>query len=109
MQVPPHVSWWISSTVFAYPITDASTEKSMKKFVLTPPLFGFVVATRAALGLGIGLLVADKIPAARRRAIGAALVAIGAITTVPAAISVLGSSTPMESDTGLLAKATQQS
>jgi len=59
--------------------------------MLSPPLLGFVVGTRAALGFGLGLLVADRIPADRRRAIGIALVAIGAATTIPAAISVLGS------------------
>jgi hypothetical protein len=59
--------------------------------VLKPPVFGFVVATRAALGLGLGLLLADRIPADRRRAIGLALVTIGAATTVPALRSVLAS------------------
>ena len=42
----------------------------MDTLELTPPLLAFVVATRAALGLGIGLLIADKIPrgpAAHRR------------------------------------------
>jgi hypothetical protein len=54
-------------------------------------MFGFVVATRAALGVGLGLLVADKVPAHRRRAAGMALVAFGAATTVPAARWVFGS------------------
>jgi len=58
---------------------------------LTPPLLGFVVATRAALGFGLGLLLADRIPADRRRAVGLTLVAIGAATTIPAAMSVFGS------------------
>jgi hypothetical protein len=45
---------------------------------------GFVVSTRAALGLGIGLLVAARLPEQRRRKIGLALVGIGAATTYPA-------------------------
>jgi hypothetical protein len=57
--------------------------------ILNPPLLGFIVATRAALGFGLGLLVADRIPEPRRRALGMTLVAIGAITTIPAARSVL--------------------
>ena len=61
----------------------------MKNVVLDLPTFGFVVGTRAALGAGIGLLVADKLPEARRRVLGAILVATGAITTIPAAISVM--------------------
>jgi hypothetical protein len=56
----------------------------MKQVVLTIPTFGFIVATRAALGVGIGLLVASRMPQSRRREVGAALVAIGAATTIPA-------------------------
>jgi hypothetical protein len=52
------------------------------------PMLGFVVATRAALGAGIGLLLANKIPESRRRAIGLTLVSIGAATTLPAALAV---------------------
>ena len=52
-------------------------------------MFGFVVATRAALGVGIGLLIASRIPEARRRTIGLTLVSIGAATTIPAAMAVL--------------------
>jgi hypothetical protein len=61
----------------------------MRSLVLNPPTFAFVVVTRAALAAGVGLLVSEKLPAARRRAIGAALLAVGAVTTVPAAISVM--------------------
>ena len=53
-------------------------------FTLTPPLFGFVVATRAALAFGLGLLLADRIPEDRRRTVGLTLVVIGAATTIPA-------------------------
>ncbi|PYR15166.1 MAG: hypothetical protein DMG00_01195 [Acidobacteria bacterium] len=58
---------------------------------LSPPLFAFVVATRAALAFGLGLLLADRIPEDRRRTVGLTLVAIGAATTIPAVMSVLGS------------------
>ncbi|PYQ76850.1 MAG: hypothetical protein DMG01_16425 [Acidobacteria bacterium] len=63
----------------------------MKELVLSLPTFGFIVSTRAALGVGIGLIAAENLPANRRRLIGAALVTIGAATTVPAAISVIKS------------------
>lgn len=63
----------------------------MKSVLLTMPTFGFIVATRAALGVGIGLLISERVTVQRRRAIGAALVAIGAATTVPAAVSVIRS------------------
>jgi len=60
----------------------------MKNITLPIPIFGFVVATRAALGLGIGLLVADRLPPERRKAAGAVLVTIGALTTIPALLAV---------------------
>ena len=57
--------------------------------VLVPiRLLGFVIATRAALGVGIGLLVADRIPRDQRRMIGSVLFAIGAATTVPALMAI---------------------
>ena len=61
----------------------------MKKLVLSPPLLMFVVGTRAAMAFGVGLLVAEKVPADRRRRIGLALVALGIATTIPAALGVL--------------------
>ena len=61
----------------------------MKNVILDLPTFGFIVSTRAALGVGIGLLASERLPARRRRAIGAALFAVGAATTVPAALSVI--------------------
>jgi hypothetical protein len=57
----------------------------MKTLELDVPTFAFIVSTRAALGAGIGLLLSDKLgPSSRRRAIGSALVGIGAATTIPA-------------------------
>ena len=58
----------------------------MNNVVLTPPKLGFIVATRAALALGVGLLVSRKLSEKRRRRLGAALVGFGAATTVPAAL-----------------------
>lgn len=50
----------------------------------------FVVVTRAFLAAGIGLLVAGRLSDKQRRVIGATLVAIGAVTTVPALMAVIG-------------------
>ena len=60
----------------------------MKQLVLNLPTFGFAVATRAALGVGIGLLISGRLPAERRRAVGLALVAVGAATTIPVLLGV---------------------
>jgi hypothetical protein len=60
----------------------------MKDVLLNLPTFGFIVSTRAALGMGIGLLVAERLAPERRRTLGAALIAIGAAATIPAAAAV---------------------
>jgi hypothetical protein len=63
----------------------------MKHVLLNLPTLGFVVVTRAALGVGVGLLVSRRLSAGRRQTLGATLVAIGAATTIPAAMSVIRS------------------
>ncbi len=63
----------------------------MKRVDLTKPQFFFIVGTRALLGAGIGLLAAGRFPRKTRRAVGRTLVAVGALTTIPAAIAVLRS------------------
>jgi len=57
----------------------------MHTITLPLPEFGFVLATRAALAAGLGLLFADRLSPERRRIAGLTLVAFGAATTVPAA------------------------
>ena len=62
----------------------------MKTVVLNLPTFGFVVATRAMLGAGIALLLSEKLSDEQRRAIGWTLVAVGALTTIPLVVQLLG-------------------
>ena len=47
------------------------------------PLDGLLVLTRTAFGLGIGILVADKIKSPIRQATAIALVSVGALAAVP--------------------------
>lgn len=61
----------------------------MRSVLLSVPSFAFIVATRAALGMGVGLLASTRVPENRRRRIGAALVALGAVTTVPAVMEIV--------------------
>ena len=56
----------------------------MKRIVLNMPTFGFVVATRAMIGAGIGMLVGERLPADRRRRVALTLIGIGALSTAPA-------------------------
>lgn len=59
----------------------------MKKVTMSPPTLGFIVATRAALALGVGLLLAKRVPERRRKAIARTLIGVGVATTVPAALA----------------------
>jgi len=47
------------------------------------PLDGLLVLTRTAIGLGIGMLVADRIRRPFRQATAIALVSVGALAAVP--------------------------
>jgi hypothetical protein len=56
----------------------------MRTLTLPLPVFGFVISTRAALGVGLGLLIAGRLSAERRRKVGLTLLGIGVATTIPA-------------------------
>jgi hypothetical protein len=54
----------------------------------------FVAGTRAMAGAGIGLLIADFLTPEARKTAGWTLLAIGALTTVPIAVSLIRRSGP---------------
>ena len=56
---------------------------------LTLPELGLIAGTRVALGVGIGLLVADRLGRDQRRAAGWSLLAVGVLSTIPLAANVL--------------------
>ncbi|MDQ2733571.1 MAG: hypothetical protein M3Y55_00960 [Pseudomonadota bacterium] len=60
----------------------------MFKTELPLPELALLVGTRGLLGAGLGLLLAEKVNADQRRAVGWALVAIGVVTTAPLALMV---------------------
>ena len=62
----------------------------MIKAELTLPEIGLIAVTRGLLGAGIALLLADKLSAEQRKAVGWTLVGVGALTTIPLALEVLG-------------------
>ena len=70
----------------------------LPRVTLPLPVLMGIVATRALLGVGIGLLLADKL-GDRRRPLGAALVAVGAVTTIPAAMALMRASHSAPPDT----------
>ena len=62
----------------------------MKQHEVTVPQIGLIAGTRAMLGAGIALLLSDRLTAEQRRAIGWTLVAVGAVTTIPLVLQLLG-------------------
>jgi len=64
----------------------------MKKAELTLPEIALIAGTRGMLGAGAGLLLADRLTAEQRKAIGWTLLIIGAISTIPLAAEVMGKS-----------------
>ena len=61
----------------------------MKTTRLTIPELGMVAGTRAALGGGAALLLADRLSREERRAVGWTLFLVGAISTIPLVILAL--------------------
>jgi uncharacterized membrane protein YfcA len=61
----------------------------MLERTVTLPQLAAIAVTQAALGAGIGLLVAEHLPSDQRRKLGWALVAVGALSTVPLACQVI--------------------
>jgi hypothetical protein len=57
--------------------------------MITVPELGMIAGTRALLGAGVGLLLADRFSPEQRRAVGWTLLAVGALTTIPLAAQVL--------------------
>lgn len=61
----------------------------MKTTELTLPELALIAGTRALLGAGLGLLLADRLNEDQRKAAGWTMFLIGAATTIPLAINVL--------------------
>lgn len=68
----------------------------MRKKSLTIPEIILIGGTRVALGAGLGLLISDKLGRDARKGAGWALFAVGALTTIPIVMDVLGRSSAEE-------------
>src|SRR5258708_7645246 len=62
----------------------------MRETKIPLPELALIAGTRAALGAGLALLLADRLPDSQRRAVGWTLLLMGALTTIPLAFEVLG-------------------
>lgn len=65
-----------------------------RKFTLAEIML--LAGTRVALGVGLGLLLSTRLDDDQRKAAGWALVFVGAITTIPLAMDVIGKPNPDE-------------
>jgi hypothetical protein len=62
----------------------------MRELKMSVPELFMIAATRGLLGVGVGLLVASKLDASRRTAVGTTLAIVGALATIPLALEVFG-------------------
>ena len=61
----------------------------MRTTTVSIPELALIAGTRGMLGMGIGLLVADRMRPEQRRAVGWTLLTVGLLTTIPLAAEVL--------------------
>ena len=62
----------------------------MTETTISLPELALIAGTRALAGAGIGLLLADHLSESQRKAVGWTLVLVGAVSTIPLAMEVLG-------------------
>jgi len=62
----------------------------MTRTELSFPELGLLVGTRGMLGMGLGLLLGDRLDPEKRKAVGLTLAAIGVLSTIPLAFIVFG-------------------
>ena len=61
----------------------------MEPKLVTIPLLALIAGTRVALGAGAAFLLGSRLSAEQRRAVGWALLGVGALSTIPLAAQVL--------------------
>lgn len=62
----------------------------MRETRISIPELAMVAGTRAALGAGLALLNADRLSTEQRKAVGWTLFSVGALSTIPLALEILG-------------------
>jgi hypothetical protein len=75
----------------------------MKEIALTIPELAMVAGTRVALGVGVGLLLSDKLNKDKRRGAGIALAAVGILTSIPIVMGALSRRSRAEKTVALVA------
>jgi hypothetical protein len=72
----------------------------MKERSLTIPEIIMIGGTRIALGVGVGLILADKLDNSKRKGAGWALLAVGVLTTIPIVLNVFSKGASLASASG---------
>jgi hypothetical protein len=62
----------------------------MREVTVTLPVISLIAVTRGMLGAGLALLLGERLNGKQRKATGWTLVLVGAATTVPLALEVMG-------------------
>ena len=76
---------------------------NMKERSLTIPEIALIGGTRVALGVGIGLLLSDRLNKDQRRGAGWALFGVGVLTTIPIALGIVAKRSGVERPVALAA------
>ncbi len=61
----------------------------MKETTIGLPRLGLIAMTRIVMGMGLGLLLSEKVAHRSRRTLGLALLGIGACSTMPLVLGVM--------------------
>jgi hypothetical protein len=77
--------------------TEMKPRELMKPTEVTIPEIMLIAGTRIALGAGAALLLADRLSREQRRAAGWALFLVGALSSIPLVIDVVGHIEPCPS------------
>jgi len=68
----------------------------MRETHLSLPELALIAGTRAMAGAGLGLLLGHRLPDGPRKAVGWTLLTVGALSTIPLAMHVLGACEPSD-------------
>jgi hypothetical protein len=71
-------------------VSELKRSAFMKERGLTIPEITLIGGTRVAVGVGLGLLIGDKLSRDARKSAGWSLLAIGVLSTIPLVMHVLG-------------------
>ena len=67
----------------------------MRRAEISLPELGLIAGTRGILGAGLALLVGDRLSETQRKSVGWALFLVGALSTIPLVMDVLGKRLPV--------------